>query len=61
MAKKKKKPSKRAGHVRLTCPHCTRIAKVQRPVGFQRSIPCPYCKIPISAELIVAVEAGTTA
>ena len=58
MAKKKKKPSKRVGHVRLTCPHCARIAKVQRPTSFQRSMPCPYCRIPISSELIVSIEAA---
>ena len=53
---KKKKQRKRVGHVRVTCPHCTKIAKVQRPIGFQRSVPCPYCRIPISTDLIVATE-----
>lgn len=54
-------PKKRAGHVRVHCPHCGRDVNVQRPQGFQRSVPCPNCRIPISTELIAASEAGKEA
>lgn len=49
-------PKKRAGHVRVHCPHCGRDVNVQRPQGFQRSVPCPNCRIPISTDLIAASE-----
>lgn len=47
---------KRGGHIRLICPHCGRNVSVQRPQGFQRSVPCPNCRIPISVEYISAEE-----
>jgi hypothetical protein len=47
---------KRVGHVRVTCPHCSRDVNVQRPQGFQRAMPCPNCRIPISAEVINATQ-----
>jgi transposase-like protein len=47
---------KRAGHVRLTCPHCHKSVNVQRPQGFQRTMPCPNCRIPISTDYIVSAE-----
>jgi hypothetical protein len=49
---------KRAGHVRLTCPHCGKGVNVQRPQGFQRSMPCPNCRIPIAADYITAAESS---
>ncbi len=47
---------KRSGHVRVTCPHCSRDVNVQRPQGFQRGMPCPNCRIPISVDVITAAE-----
>ncbi len=47
---------KRAGHVRILCPHCSKQVNVQRPQGFQRSIPCPNCRIPIPVSTITAAE-----
>lgn len=49
---------KRAGHVRVNCPHCGRDVNVQRPQGFQRGMPCPNCRIPIPIDVITGVEAA---
>lgn len=49
---------KKIGHVRLTCPHCGRSVNVQRPQGFQKGMPCPNCRIPISNEVIAQAEAA---
>ncbi len=43
-------------HIRLICPHCGRHVTVQPPQGFQRSMPCGNCRIPISIEHINAAE-----
>lgn len=51
---------KHAGHIRLTCPHCNKSVNVQRPQGFQKAMPCPNCRIPISIEVINAAEAAGT-
>lgn len=62
MARKKRKGKSRATrHVRLTCPHCTKSVNVQPPRGFQRSIPCPYCRIPIATSLVTLAEEGNSA
>lgn len=61
MAKKRKQQrrKRKIGHVRLTCPHCKRNVTVQRPTAFQRSTPCPNCRIPIASSLIIAISEGT--
>lgn len=52
MAKKR-----RSGHVRVTCPHCNRDVNVQHMQGFQRTTPCPNCRIPIAIDVIQAAAA----
>ncbi|HBY96712.1 MAG: hypothetical protein M5U01_25830 [Ardenticatenaceae bacterium] len=52
------KSRRKHGHVRLTCPHCGRNVSVQRPQRFQPAMPCPNCRVPINATLILAAEAA---
>jgi ribosomal protein S27E len=63
MAKSKKvrRKRKKIGHVRLNCPHCGRDVTVQRPSAFQRTMPCPNCRIPIASGLIIATSEGDVA
>lgn len=44
---------KRAGHVRIICPHCGKGVTLQRPREFQRDVPCSRCRIPISTTYIL--------
>lgn len=55
------KPKRKRGHVRLTCPHCGRSVSVQRPHRFQPAMPCPNCRVPINADLIIATESAQAA
>lgn len=48
---------KRAGHVRVLCPHCNREVNVQRLQGFAKAMPCPNCRRPIAAATITAADA----
>lgn len=43
-------------HVRVVCPHCGKTVKIGKISRFQRAMPCPSCRVPIDAEIILAAE-----
>lgn len=55
-AKSTRRPKRKAPHARVICPHCGKTVTVAQPQRFQLAIPCPVCRVPISASLIEATQ-----